>query len=304
MNPELGSSQNLKGIGLMVIGMVGFAGTDASGKWLMTNDYSAFQVIAVRGWMIVVLMTTWIILTKRTSEIRTSRLGAHGLRVLLAFFGPILMFTALAELPLADVTVIVFGSTFLTTALSVPLFREKVGAHRWSAVILGFIGVLIALRPGTGVFQPAAILALLAGVAFSTINLTARWLKNSETTLSLTFYTLVGMAALASFAAPFVWQPISWLDLIIFGVMAVFTIIGYLGMTGAFVTAPVGVVAPFEYTVMLFAIVSGYLIWGDVPDSYVWTGAAIILMSGIYLIQREARAHRLAVNNNNRFNTD
>jgi drug/metabolite transporter (DMT)-like permease len=75
-------------------------------------------------------------------------------------------------------------------------------------------------------------------------------------------------------------------------------------MTGAFVTAPVGVVAPFEYTVMLFAIVSGYLIWGDVPDSYVWTGAAIILMSGIYLIQREARAHRLAVNNNNRFNTD
>jgi drug/metabolite transporter (DMT)-like permease len=157
--------------------------------------------------MIVVLMTTWIILTKRTSEIRTSRLGAHGLRVLLAFFGPILMFTALAELPLADVTVIVFGSTFLTTALSVPLFREKVGAHRWSAVILGFIGVLIALRPGTGVFQPAAIFALLAGVAFSTINLTARWLKNSETTLSLTFYTLVGMAALASLVAPFVWQP-------------------------------------------------------------------------------------------------
>ena len=230
MNPELGSSQNLKGIGLMVIGMIGFAGTDASGKWLMTNDYSAFQVIAVRGWMIVVLMTTWIILTKRTSEIRTSRLGAHGLRVLLAFFGPIFMFTALAELPLADVTVIVFGSTFLTTALSVPLFREKVGAHRWSAVILGFIGVLIALRPGTGVLQPAAIFALLAGVAFSTINLTARWLKNSETTLSLTFYTLVGMAALASFAAPFVWQPISSLDLIIFGVMAVFTIIGYLGM--------------------------------------------------------------------------
>jgi drug/metabolite transporter (DMT)-like permease len=216
--------------------------------------------------------------------------------LLLAFGGPVLMFSALAKMPLADVTVIIFGSTFLTTALSVPLFKEKVGIHRWSAVILGFVGVVIALRPGAGVFEPIAILALLAGVAFSTINLTARWLRDTESTLSITFYTMAGMAVLASFAVPFVWQPIPLNDLVVFTIMSVFTIIGYLGMTGAFVIAPVSVVAPFEYTVMIFAVISGWVIWGDVPDEYVWTGAAIIVASGIYLIQREARLRNVEGN--------
>jgi drug/metabolite transporter (DMT)-like permease len=293
MSSQLKHNQNLKGIGVMIIGMIGMAGTDAAGKWLMTNDYSVFQVIAVRGWIIVAMMLTWIVLTKRTRQLRTKRLGAHGIRLVLAFGGPVMMFMALAEMPLADVTVIIFGSTFLTTALSVPLFKEKVGPHRWSAVILGFVGVLIALRPGAGLFEPIAILALLAGVAFATINLTARWLRDTESTLGITFYTMTGMAVLSSLAVPFVWQPIPLMDLVIFGVMSVFTIIGYLGMTGAFVMAPVGVVAPFEYTVMIFAVISGYLIWGDVPDVYVWSGAGIIVASGVYLIQREARAHRL-----------
>jgi drug/metabolite transporter (DMT)-like permease len=293
MSSQLKHNQNLKGIGVMIIGMIGMAGTDAAGKWLMTNDYSVFQVIAVRGWIIVAMMLTWIVLTKRTRQLKTKRLGAHGIRLVLAFGGPVMMFMALAEMPLADVTVIIFGSTFLTTALSVPLFKEKVGLHRWSAVILGFVGVLIALRPGASVFEPIAILALLAGVAFSTINLTARWLRDTETTLGITFYTMAGMAILSSLAVPFVWQPIPLMDLVVFGVMSVFTIVGYLGMTGAFVMAPVGVVAPFEYTVMIFAVISGYLIWGDVPDAYVWTGAGIIVASGVYLIQREARAHRL-----------
>lgn len=296
MNAELKFNQNLKGISVMIIGMIGMAGTDACGKWLMTNDYSVFQLIAVRGWIIVALMSTWIFLTKRSAELKTGRLGAHVIRLGLAFGGPLLMFTALAKMPLADVTVIIFGSTFLTTALSVPIFKEKVGIHRWSAVVLGFVGVLIAIRPGAGVFEPFAILALFAGVAFSTVNLTTRWLRNTETTVCLTFYTMAGMATLASIVAPFVWQAIPLMDFLIFVVMSVFTVIGYLGMTAAFVMAPIGVVAPFEYTVMIFAIISGYLIWGDVPDGYVWTGASIIVASGIYLIQREARAHRLAEN--------
>jgi drug/metabolite transporter (DMT)-like permease len=288
-NPLNNPAQNLKGIGVMIIGMVGMAGTDAAGKWLMTSDYSVFQVIAVRGWIIVAIMAAWVIFTQRVGELGTKRLGAHGIRLVLAFGGPVLMFTALAHMPLADVTVILFGSTFLTTALSVPIFKEKVGLHRWSVVVLGFVGVIIALRPGAGVFEPVAILALMAGVAFSTINLTARWLRDTETTFCITFYTMIGMAALSSLAVPFVWQPIPPMDLIIFIVMSIFTLIGYLGMTGAFVIAPIGVVAPFEYTVMIFAVILGYLIWDDVPDGYVWTGAAIIVFSGVYLIYREAR---------------
>jgi drug/metabolite transporter (DMT)-like permease len=255
----------------------------------MTSDYSVFQVIAVRGWIIMAIMAVWIVSTGRSAELKTKRIGAHGFRLVLAFGGPVLMFSALAHMPLADVTVIIFGSTFLTTALSVPIFKEKVGLHRWSAVILGFVGVVIALRPGAGMFEPVAIMALMAGVLFSTINLTARWLRDTETTIGITFYTMAGMALISSLIVPFVWQPIPLQDLVIFAIMSVFTLIGYLGMTGAFVMAPVGVVAPFEYTVMIFAVISGYLIWGDVPDNYVWTGAGIIVVSGVYMIYRESR---------------
>tara|TARA_B100000315_G_scaffold104284_1_gene95547 strand:+ start:19352 stop:20242 length:891 start_codon:yes stop_codon:yes gene_type:complete len=289
-------NNNLKGIAVMIIGMIGMAGTDAAGKWLMTSDYSVFQVVAIRGWMIVVILTAWILIKRRTAELRTKRLGAHAFRLVLAFCGPILMFSALATMPLADVTVIIFGSPFLTTALSVPIFKEKVGRHRWAMIIIGFIGVIVVLRPGATLFDPVAILALLAGVAFATVNLTARWLRDTETTICITFYTMVGMAILASLALPFVWQPIPLTDLIIFVIMAVFTLIGYLGMTGAFVMAPVGVVAPFEYTVLIFAVILGFVIWGEVPDSFVWTGAAIIIASGVYLMHREARAHKLEAN--------
>jgi len=280
----------------MVIGMVGMAGTDAAGKWLMTSDYSVFQVIAIRGWMIVVLLTGWILIKKRTAELKSKRLGAHAFRLVLAFCGPVLMFTALATMPLADVTVIIFGSPFLTTALSVPIFKEKVGRHRWAMIIIGFIGVIIVLRPGIGLFEPVAILALLAGVAFATVNLTARWLRDTESTICITFYTMVGMALMASMALPFVWQPIPLNDLVIYFIMAIFTLIGYLGMTGAFVMAPVGVVAPFEYTVLIFAVILGFVIWGEVPDRFVWSGAAIIIASGVYLIHREARAHKTEAN--------
>ncbi len=298
MAMQINRNQNLKGIGLMIFGMVGLAGTDVLGKWLMIEGYSAFQVIAVKGWIIVVLMTVWILLTRRISQIKTSRAGAHGLRLVLTCSGPILILIALAEMPLADVTVIVFSSVFITTAMSAPIFKEKVGFHRWAAVIIGFAGVVLVLRPGIGVFQPVGILALLAGAAFAALNLTTRWLRDTETTLSLIFYIMLGMAALSSLILPFVWKPISFLDLMIYTVMAVFTLIGYIGMTGAFMCAPLGVVAPFEYTLMLFAVVSGYLIWEEIPDRFVWTGATIILMSGIYLIQREARAHGVIKKNN------
>ncbi len=299
MTTRIKSSQNLKGIGLMIFGMMGIAGSDAFGKWLMAKDYSAFQVIAVKGWIIIILMTVWILLTKRGSQIKTFRPRAHILRLLLSFSGPILILIALAEMPLADVTVIVFSSVFITTAMSVPVFKEKVGFHRWFAVIAGFIGVIITLRPGIGVFQPVGVLALLAGAAFAALNLTTRWLRGTETALSLIYYTMLGMAILSSFILPFVWRPISYFDLAIYAAMAVSTLIGYIGMTRAFMCAPLGVVAPFEYTLILFAIVSGYLIWGDIPDGFVWTGATIILLSGIYLIRVENREAGIVRNNNN-----
>jgi len=287
---HLASPRNLSGIGCMLLGMAGMGGVDASAKWLVGADYHVLQVLAVRGWFVTAALLIWVLATGKWRGLRTERPWGHLVRLAIAFLGPFFLFTALIYMPLADVTVIIFGSAFWTTVFAIPLFKEKVGPHRWAAVILGFLGVAIALRPGTELFQPIAILALLAGMAFAGINLTARWLRSTETTTQLVFYLMIGMTIVASIPLPFVWTPMPLTDLAIFAGMGVFTLIGYIFMTRAFVIAETGVVAPFEYSVLIYAVILGYLIWGEVPDAYVWTGAALIIGSGLYMIHRESRA--------------
>ena len=280
---------NLAGVLFMLMGMLGMGLTDTAAKWLVSADYPVIQVIAIRGWFISAILLAWIVFAQQAAGLRTKRPWAHVLRLVVAFMGPVFMFRALQDMPLADVTVIVFGSTFMTTALSVPLFKEKVGLHRWGAVILGLIGVVIALRPGTEVFNPSALFALLAGLSFAGINLTARWLRDTESTFQLIFYLMIGITLLSSMALPSVWVTVEMADWAIFGAMGIFTIVGYIFMTRAFMVAPTGLVAPFEYTVLIWAVAFGFLVWGDVPDIYVWTGAVVIISSGLYLVHRESK---------------
>ena len=284
---------NTKGILFMLIGMIGMACTDASAKWLVSTDYPVIQVIAVRGWFISLILITWVLLTRQVRTLKTNRTWGHCLRLVMCFLAPLLMFRALKDMPLADVTVIVFGSTFMTTALSVPLFKEVVGIHRWSAVVIGMVGVIIALRPGVGVLNPVAIFALLAGLSFAGINLTARWLRDTESTLQLVFYLMVGITLLSSAILPTVWVPVESRDWVIFAALGAFTILGYIFMTRAFMVAPTGLVAPFEYTVLIWAVALGFLIWGDIPDMFVWAGAAIIVFSGVYLLHRESKVQTI-----------
>ena len=173
--------------------------------------------------------------------------------------------------------------------MSVFFFKEKVGIHRWSAGVLGMVGVVIALRPGTGVFNAAAVFALLAGLSFAGINLTTRWLRDTESALKQIFYLMLGITMFSSAILPLYWVPVYSGDWIIFAALGLSTILGYIFLTRAFMMAPTGLVAPFEYTVLIWAVIFGFLIWGEVPDKYVWTGAGIIILSGIYLIDRESR---------------
>ena len=272
-------------------------GVDAFGKWFVINDYSPVQVIAVRGWMITLVMLIWALGSGRRRELTTQRPMAHGVRIALSICGPLFMFTALASLPLADVTVVILGSPFVTAALAVPLFSERVGRHRWLAIAAGFIGVTVAMRPGSEMFRPEILFAAAAGISFAAINLTARWLRDTETTFQLVFFLMAGIALVASLALPFVWRPMSLAELAMFTCMAAATLFGYIFMTRAFMVAPLCVVAPFEYTVMIWAVTWGFVIWGDMPSAYVWTGAAIIVASGLYLLHREARLQKLSTEN-------
>jgi drug/metabolite transporter (DMT)-like permease len=200
------------------------------------------------------------------------------------------MFTALSSLPLADVTVVIFGSPFVTAALAVLLFAERIGRHRWAAIAFGFAGVVIAIRPGSEFFRPEILFAVAAGISFAGINLTARWLRDTESTFQLVFFLMAGTAVIASLGLPFVWLPMPLADLLLFGGMAAANLFGYIFMTRAFIVAPVGVVAPFEFTVLIWAVLWGFVFWGELPDAFVWSGGAAIIASGLYLLHREARA--------------
>jgi len=205
---------------------------------------------------------------------------------LAAMLGAIfLFFTALQELPLADATAIAFGAPFVMLALSGPLLGERVSRGAWGAVIVGFVGVLVVVRPG-GSFEPAALLAVAASVLYALGMLTTRHLGRTESVLSMLFWMIAGQCAIALLALPFVWEPVEAKHWPLLAALACLNLLGQLGLVRAFSLAPVAVVAPFEYSALLWAAVLGFVVFGDVPSARLWFGAAIIIGAGIYTTVR------------------
>jgi drug/metabolite transporter (DMT)-like permease len=228
---------------------------------------------------------------------RTGRPLGHVTRGLIAVVSMFLNFAALARLPLVDATVISFATPFITVALAALVLKERVRAYRWSAVAIGFGGVLVMLWPylSVGALVAAGSTASAVGAAcavtgaFTNASATiqTRRLTDSETTASIVFYfslicTLAGLASL-----PFAWRAPSATEL------AALTSIGVLGglshilLTESYRHAPASVVAPFDYTALLWAFFFGYVLFGEIPSRYVYAGAAIVAGSGLFVIWRE-----------------
>ncbi len=287
----MGKNSNITGIGYILGGIGCLAGMDAVAKVLVGADYSVIQILAVRGWIIALALILFLPRLGGLMALRTDQPYKHGLRMAVGFTSPFLFFTALKDLGLADVTVIFFGgATFLMTALSALWFKESVGPHRWGAITLGFIGVLIAASPTGGVFQAEALYAFASGATYALMVLMTRWLGPNEGTFRPVFYYNVGMAVAATAALPLAFTPMPPVDSATVALMAVLAIGGHFGVTRAFQTASVSLLAPFEYTALLWAALLGYLFWSEVPTANVLVGAAVIFVSGLYLLRREALA--------------
>jgi len=209
------------------------------------------------------------------------------------FFAPYCFFTSLKTLPLADTSVVFFSGTFMITALSWPLLKEKVGVHRWAAVIIGFIGVIIAMKPqGDG--QLIGYIYCLAGsFAYAILFISGRWLSKTESVVSLVFMFNFGLAIVSTLSVPLVWVPMSGELIMIVFLFSVLALSGHLCLTAAFSKAPVGVIAPFEYTALIWTVILGYFIWQDIPALNVVIGAVIIISCGLYVIYRESRYRQI-----------
>ncbi len=271
----------------MLVGILLFSLMDVLVK-LAAARYPIGQIVFCRNFFAFVPLAFFIGRAGGVGVLRTAHIAQHLVRAATGVGAMFLFFWAFALLPLADAVALGQAAPIFLCALSVPLLGERVGVRRWSAVAVGFIGVLAMTRPGAGIFEPAALAPIAGAALYALAMITIRRLGRAEPAATIVFYftlfaTLAGAATL-----PFGWRlPDAW------GLAALIAI-GLVGgcaqmaLTQAFRLAPVSAVAPFEYGGLVFAVAFGYLIWGDFPDAFIWTGAATVVASGLYILHREA----------------
>lgn len=274
-------------IATICAGVAFLVANDAIAK-LLTDRYTPIQIVFLRNLIAVPIITTVIIMAFGSASLRSRHLSLHALRGALMTLGAWLYFTALIYLPLAEATALVFSAPIFITALSVPLLGEHVGWRRWGAVLLGFVGVLVIVRPGSAAFQLAALLPVGTALCYALFMISARWIDRSERLWTMMLFAMLFPMI---YAAPFAvanWVPVQGGDMLLFLGLAICGSLGLALIGQAFRMAPAAIVAPFDYTALIWATGLGWLIWGDVPLLWTILGAAIIVISGIIIILREA----------------
>ncbi len=276
----------LLGILLMLTGIASFSVMDATIKW-MTADYPVIQVVALRSWFGLPLLALFALYRGGFKSLRSGRPSVHVGRFLLVLLLTFGFFWGLSQMKLVDAIAITFAAPIFITALSVPILKELVGLHRWVAIGAGFIGVLIMLRPGSGVFEWASLVVLGSVLSYSLLMITTRVLKSSESTASLMLYPQLGMSITGLLLTPFFWVSPTPGDLLLFAMIGIFGTFGIICITHAFRLGPAAVISPFEYSALIWATLLGYLLWSELPDSITLLGAAIVIACGLYIIYRE-----------------
>jgi len=287
--PAHPATRTAAGIGLMIIAIGLFTVMDAIGKGL-TASYPVPQVVWARYFFQFALMLLLIPRVGARGLVRTSRPGIHVVRGLLLAVSTLCLIKAISIVPLADAYTITFVAPLLVTVFSIPLLRERVGWRRWSAVLAGFAGVLIVIRPGLGTPHWALLLPLLTAIGFALYQILTRKVSAvpGETTLPMLFYlACVGTGIMTAYL-PFVWQPVAPLDWLPMAAMGALGGLGHLILIRALTVAPASLLAPFVYTQIVWALVLGYLVFGDLPDIWMLVGGAVIVASGLYVFYREA----------------
>ena len=269
---------------------MGGLGLDLCAKAILEN-YPLEQFVFLRSLIGLVL---FLFLARQFGGLRslvTRRWRWHLLRTLLASGAMFGFFFGLSRMPLIDALTLGFTAPLIMTALSVPFLREHVGWRRWLAVIVGFAGVLMILRPGTGTLSPAAFGVLFAAFCYACLAITARKLADTESTFGLSVYVIAGpMIVSALLSIDGEWKAPDTTGWTLFLTAGACSVIAWIGMVGGYRRASPAVLAPFEYTALIAGAVAGYLIWNEVPDRWVIAGALVIISSGLYIVYREVGA--------------
>ncbi len=287
MKSDVGQDSPVKAIAYLLLGVVGGLGLDLSAKEILVS-YSLEQFVFLRS---IIGVALFLLLARQFggfSRLKTERWRWHLVRTLLAVGAMFGFFYGLARMPLVDALTLGFTAPLMVTALSVPMLGEHVGWRRWTAVVIGFLGVLIILRPGEQQVSLAHIAVLIAAFCYACLAITARKLSNTENSYSLSVYVtsgplLVSMTMLGAGE----WQPPDLNGWILFVLAGACSVIAWIGIIGGYRRASPAMLAPFEYTALIGGAIAGYVIWNEVPDKWVVAGATVIIVSGLFVVYRE-----------------
>lgn len=288
----LGLSPATTGVAAMLLGMLMFATNDALGKWLVTN-YALGQVVLIRSLAALVMLLPMLWKTGLVPLVTVERPGLQLTRVLLSTIEVFCFYFAVAYMPLADVMTYWLAGPIYVAAVSPFLLGETVGWRRWSAIMVGFVGVLVALQPSAATLTLPALISIAGSAAFAFMIVSGRQLRNTPDT-TLAFWQLMGAGIVGAFLAPFDWKPIgSASDLALLCLLGVVSTGAHLLVNRALKLADAAALAPLQYTLLLWAIVFGWMFFGDIPQTHTLAGGALIVASGLYIVFRE---HRLKKN--------
>ncbi len=283
---EIAPSRSIGGIALMCAGIACLSVNDAIAKTL-TDSYAPVQILFVRNAIALLPALVIALSMGGKAALWSYRPMAHLIRGIIWTCAAIMFFLGLRHLGLAEATTLVFAAPIFIIALSSILLKEHVGWRRWLAAVVGFIGVLVVVRPGSATFQLVALFPVGTALFYALLMIGSRWVDPRESTWTVMLY-LVGAGALISgILSPFYWVAMRPEDIWLFLWIALFGTAGMTLITQAFRFTSASVVAQFEYTGLLWATLLGWLIWRDVPDLATFVGAGIIVVSGLFIIFRE-----------------
>lgn len=278
----------------MVLAMALLPCLNAAAKYL-GHGYSTIEIVWARYAGHFAYMVAVFLPQRGFRLFYTERLSTQVLRSALLLSATGVYFTALHYTELPTAAVISFVSPFITTALAGIMLGEKVGAHRWGAAAVGFLGALFILRPGSGVVHLASFLVLISATCNALYQiLTRRLAARDPAETSNTYIAVVGFA-LSSVFLPFVWEtPRAPLDLLLLASLGIFGGFGHYFIVKALEWGPAAVIAPLNYGQLIGTVIIGYVAFGEFPDAATWFGAAIIVGSGLYIFYRERRRARIS----------
>ncbi len=286
--PALQAGDNVKGALFMLAGMFVFSAVDAQAKYL-TSHLPALQIVWVRqiGLVLGVLMLiAWhgrTVLQTGFPMLQVGRGVAAALSATFFIFG--LNFVALA-----DAVAVTFVAPLVVTMMAALLLGEHVGLHRWAATIIGFLGALIVIRPGMEGFHPGLLLPLMAAILFAVRQIISRHIGSRDRTETTLAYTALTAFLMLSVVQPFIWQPVGSLKVIaIITSMSLMAALGEFLVIRALEIGQAVFVSPLHYTIIIWASLYGYLIFGQFPDIWTWAGSFVIMASGLYVFHRERK---------------